>query len=117
MNTTFLTGRRAHLRRNAQPIARQQHAFDGLAVAQPHQQALAAVSRGVGGVQAGKGAQVMLDGRQCGPQRRGQEVLDPPFARILRTSLRPMAQHAVGMRRKRAGGLQAQAPGANLAGE
>jgi len=89
--------RTAHLRRDTQAVARQQHAFHRLAVGQVHQQPRGAVFGRMFGAQARQACQLCLQGRQGLAQGLRQQVLGPPPAAVLRQGLGPQAQHALFM--------------------
>jgi hypothetical protein len=87
----------ADLRRHAQAAARQQHAFDRLAVGQADQQARRAVGGRVLGAQGRQAGQFIDQGRQGLAQGLGQVMLDPPAPAVLRPRLRPASQHMRGV--------------------
>ena len=96
----------ADLRRDAQAVARQQHAFDRLAVGQSTSSRSEPSAPGCCRLQARQAFQLRLDLRQGRTQRRRQEGLDGALAAGLRQRLRPQAQNAKRVGRRGAGGAQ-----------
>ena len=84
-----------HLRRNAQPAARQQHALHHLAVGQFHQQPCDLIIGGIFTVQARQPIQLRLDGGQLIAQRKRKESLCGAALPVVRTDLAPAAQQTV----------------------
>ncbi len=87
------TDRTAHLRRNAQALFGQQHAFDGLAIGELEEQALGAVLGRVARAQAGKAAELVRDSGQRIAQRTRQERLGRARSRVERERPGPRPQH------------------------
>ena len=94
--------RAAHLRRHTQAVARQQHAFHGLAVGQLQQQTLRTILARMRGMQTRQRLQLGQQLRQRLAQRQWQEILDAAPAGVLRPGPRPVAQHTFLVRRLRA---------------
>ncbi len=87
--------RATDLGRDADPVARQQHGLDHLAVTQLHQQARRAVFARVLRFESRQRGQLVGNGRQLGHQRGRQEMFDLAPAAGLRQGLAPQAQHAL----------------------
>jgi hypothetical protein len=83
--------RTAHLAADADTVARQQHAFDGLAILQRQQQPCRAVFCGVLRLQAQQAGELGPESRQRFAQLPRQEVLWLALASVQRQGLRPQA--------------------------
>ncbi|ODV17136.1 MAG: hypothetical protein ABT25_30115 [Variovorax sp. SCN 67-20] len=93
----------ADLRRNAEAVTRQQHAFDGLAVRQRHQQPLGAIGARMDRVDARQPCQFGLDGRQGFHQRRREETRRQAPAAVARQRMGPQPQDPLLVAGARAG--------------
>ena len=103
--------RATHLRRDAQPVARQQHALHRLGIGQLDEQARRAVTRRMLGAQACEAGELGGERRQRLAQRERQKGLDAAAPARLRPGLRPQAQHAPLMLGAGPEGAQALADG------
>ena len=99
--------RAADLGRDAQAIARQQHALHRLAIGQFDQQARRTVFARVLRAQARERVEFRRDGGQCGAQLHGKEMLGPAFAAVERQCLHPSPKHEFFVARFGAMGTQA----------
>jgi hypothetical protein len=84
-----------HLRRNAQPATRQQHALHHLPVDQFHQQSCDAFSGGVFTAQARQSMQFRFNGGQLIAQCKRKESLCGAVRSIVRANLTPAAQQTI----------------------